>query len=679
MRYLLPLFCHCALFVSFVFILPTIMVRLLQGLEDLSVEEEETRDSIEDDHVGIFGGEDVTGASNEGEQCANNEELSIDTMEDIFGMDLEAISPLEMRKAHFASLDLAYEFYNLYGRANGFSLRKSKIERSKGGQILQRTFVCHRQGFREDRGLTIENRKREVKPETRCGCQAKFRVHIDAHSQRWRVTIFNDEHNHGPLPGKYNGMLPAHRRMRESDIMQMNNMLKVGIDPPHIYGSFASQSRGYDKIGFRKKDIYNQIARQRRLQQCDAKGALQYLRGLASNDTMMFFRHTSDVGGRLEHLFWCDGISRIDYQVFGDVLAFDATYGKNKYHCPLVVFSGVNNHNHSVIFAGAIVANETEETYVWVLQQFLEAMSGKTPSSVITDGDLAMRNAIKTIFPNAYHRLCAWHLMRNASSNVGNPAFVGKFQNCMLGDYEIGEFRCKWQSLVDEFDLHENRWVIETYEKRKMWATAYIRGNFFAGFRTTSRCEGLHSEIGKFVHSRYNLTDFLLHFHRALNFMRFKEVEADFATDYGELVLQTTFQSLERHASKVFTRELFFMFRDILARSSAMVVNGNCKETCTYRIYLVSKYQVSQRQWRVSFYPSENKFKCSCRRMESFGLPCDHIVAVLVHLHFPKLPKCLVLDRWSKNAKDAICSTSSTHRPNYWDSHFASRYGAYVF
>lgn len=44
--YLLPLFCPCALFVSFVFILHVIMVRLLQGLEDLSVEEEETRDSI---------------------------------------------------------------------------------------------------------------------------------------------------------------------------------------------------------------------------------------------------------------------------------------------------------------------------------------------------------------------------------------------------------------------------------------------------------------------------------------------------------------------------------------------------------------------------------------------------------------------------------------------------------
>lgn len=119
---------------------------------------------------------------------------------------------------------------------------------------------------------------------------------------------------------------------------------------------------------------------------------------------MMFYRHCVDDDGRLQHLFFCEGFSRIDFDIYGDVLTFDATYGKNKYHYPLVVFSGVNNHNKSVIFGSAIVANETEETYIWVLQHFLEAMSGKSPIFVITDGDVAMRNAIKKVFPNAYHR-----------------------------------------------------------------------------------------------------------------------------------------------------------------------------------------------------------------------------------------------------------------------------------
>lgn len=244
----------------------------------------------------------------------------------------------------------------------------------------------------------------------------------------------------------------------------------------------------------------------------------------------------------------------------------------------------------------------------------------------------------------------------------------------MLADYEVCEFQHKWQEMVDTFELHDNMWVKEIYAKRNMWATALIRGNFFAGFRTILRCEGLHSEIGKFVHSRHNLTDFLLHDHRALNYMRYKEVEADFASNYGELVLHTNFHSLERSAVKVFTKEIFILFCGVLARSSAMLVSGS-KEACDCSIYTVSKYRLSQRDWRASFYPGSDTFKCMCKRMESFDLPCEHILAVLFYLHFADLPKCLVLNRWTKNAKDAI-GGSSVDQPKYWDSHQVSRFTA---
>jgi hypothetical protein len=643
-------------------------ILLCQGLEDLSVgvsSDDTPCDTTNDDAISV--------EASEGTDFF----LNIDSMEDILSMNLKGLSPHEARKFQFSSLEMAYEFYNRYARMNGFAVRKGKILRSKKGEILQRNFVCHRQGFKEDRGLTIENRKRERKPETRSGCEAKFRVHIDIFSQRWQITVFTDQHNHDLLDEKYCRMLPAHRRMKESDTVQMNDMLKGGIGPSQFYASMANQAGGYEKIGFRRKDIYNQIGKQRRLKHCDGKNALHYLRGLASDDSMMFYRHTVDGEGRLEHLFWCDGISQMDYQVYGDVLAFDATYGKNKYHCPLVVFSGVNNHNNNVIFAGAIVANEKEETYVWVLEQFLEAMLGKSPVSVITDGDLAMKNAIKRVFPNAYHRLCAWHLIRNATSNIGDSEFVGQFRKCMLRDYDLGEFRRKWTEMVDAFGLHENKWIAELYAKRKMWAAAHIRGNFFAGFRTTSRCEGLHSEIGKFLHSRYNLSDLLLHFHRCLNYMRYKEVEADFASNYGDPVLQTRFRSLESCAGKLFTREIFFIFRKFLARSAEMVVTAS-NQTYTCFIYRVCKYQASKQEWNVSFYPDDDVFKCSCKKMESFGLPCEHIIALLVFLDIAELPYTLVVARWTKNAKEAICSTNK-NLPKNWDSHKSSRYSALMF
>lgn len=62
------------------------------------------------------------------------------------------------------------------------------------------------------------------------------------------------------------------------------------------------------------------------------------------------------------------------------------------------------------------------------------------------------------------------------------------------------------------------------YEKRKMWSTAHIRGNFFVVIRTTSRCEAFHSHMGNYVNPRINLTDFVEQSQRCQSYFHFKEL-----------------------------------------------------------------------------------------------------------------------------------------------------------
>lgn len=40
---------------------------------------------------------------------------------------------------------------------------------------------------------------------------------------------------------------------------------------------------------------------------------------------------------------------------FGDVIAFDTAYKKNKYIYPLVIFFGCDNHSQTTIFSVALV------------------------------------------------------------------------------------------------------------------------------------------------------------------------------------------------------------------------------------------------------------------------------------------------------------------------------------
>ncbi|RYR13678.1 hypothetical protein Ahy_B04g070544 isoform B [Arachis hypogaea] len=268
--------------------------------------------------------------------------------------------------------------------------------------------------------------------------------------------------------------------------------------------------------------------------------------------------------------------------------------------------------------------NKTTDTYIWLLRQLMFAIKGKTLTSIITDGAMAIRNAVRDVFPEVRHRLCAWHLIRNTTSNVRNPSFTSKFQKIMLGDYEISVFKHKWVQLIEEFGFEDKPWVNNMYEEKHMWATADIRGKFFAGFRTTSRCEGLHSVMARYMGSQYDLTSFVEHFQRCVAHLRFKEFNADYESTRGVPVMQTCIELLERFAAEVYTHEIFLLFQPFFSRAGSMrVLNIENNNDCSK--YIVCKHGRPDFLWTVEFRQEEMIFMCFYLRMESFGILCEHL------------------------------------------------------
>nr|XP_025661792.1 protein FAR1-RELATED SEQUENCE 5-like [Arachis hypogaea] len=466
----------------------------------------------------------------------------------------------------------------------------------------------------------------------------------------WYVSRFIEEHNHELLLSKFVEYLRSHRKISDFEKAQLNSMREIGISIPKIYESFATQAGGFNMVSFTKQDMYNVLRRLRAMQNGDVNATFRYLEGIAQVDEKLFWRYKTGPSKQLCDLFWSDGASQEDYRIFGDVLAFDATYGRNKYNLPVVVFSGVNHHNQTCVFGAAMVSHESQESYNWVLERFLECMKGKTPNAVITDGDPAMGIAIQKVFPEAHHRLCAWHLLRNATANISQPQFTQLFRQCMLADIDIHEFEKQWEAMLEECGVREVEWMRDLYAKKYSWTTAYIRGRFYAGLRTTSRCESLHTKLGRFVESRYGILEFITNFQRCIDFLRDNEAELDFRSCYGTPVLQTEFVELEKSAALKFTREIFFRVRESLKRSVRINING-CNHTSNGDVFLVEKYRKSGLNWQVLYDGQGQKFGCSCMRMESFGLPCIHILAVVVRLNLCAILDSLVLKRWSKIAK----------------------------
>jgi zinc finger SWIM domain-containing protein 3 len=149
--------------------------------------------------------------------------------------------------------------------------------------------------------------------------------------------------------------------------------------------------------------------------------------------------------GHLKHLFWTDTQSRLDYATFGDVVVFDSTYRTNRYNLPFVPFVGLNHHRSTVVFGCAIISNETSEAYEWLLKTFLTAMAHKHPTSVITDGDLAMQKAIITILPNSNHRLCTWHIEQNILRDLHNSKVAEEFRMFLYDQCSISGIERKWE------------------------------------------------------------------------------------------------------------------------------------------------------------------------------------------------------------------------------------------
>ena len=150
----------------------------------------------------------------------------------------------------------------------------------------------------------------------------------------------------------------------------------------------------------------------------DANTAIGIMRSRKEKDPDFFFEHTVDAEGKLKNMFWCDSQSRRDYLDFGDVIVFDSTYKMNRYGMPFIPFIGLNKHRCTTVFGCAVVSDETEDTYVWVLQTFLRAHCQKKPRSVITDGDAAIIRAVRKVLTDVWHRLCSWHIEKNMQKHL---------------------------------------------------------------------------------------------------------------------------------------------------------------------------------------------------------------------------------------------------------------------
>lgn len=157
-------------------------------------------------------------------------------------------------------------------------------------------------------------------------------------------------------------------------------MKTVVIKTSQIMDFLVIQARCYDNMSFTLEDLYNSLDIEHRsmILEIDLESTLAYLKEKLRWIWIFFCIYTVDQKNILANLFWAVSIAHLDYYPFGDVSAFDSTYKTNKSGKPLVMLVRLNNHYATCFFECALLMDETIQTYMWMLETFLSAMSDKS-------------------------------------------------------------------------------------------------------------------------------------------------------------------------------------------------------------------------------------------------------------------------------------------------------------
>ena len=124
-------------------------------------------------------------------------------------------------------------------------------------------------------------------------------------------------------------------------------------------------------------------------------------------------------------------------------------------------FTGLSHHCQSILFGCALLQDETEQTFVWLFETWLQAMWGKEPKSIITDQDLAISATIAKVFPRTRHRLCLWHIKKKFPKKLSHlyhkkSIFKCELKRCISESPSVEKFGEAWKSLILTYGLERN-------------------------------------------------------------------------------------------------------------------------------------------------------------------------------------------------------------------------------
>jgi hypothetical protein len=300
------------------------------------------------------------------------------------------------------------------------------------------------------------------------------------------------------------------------DEKKLSELLQgIRVKPQSIMTIFRRLrgSSGNVKFGKKKLDNLKQAERIRK-KNSDIEYTLKYIEKLQLSKPGFCCKMDVDAQGVVHSIFWTDARSRLDYRIFGEIICFDTTYSTNKYNMPFAPIIGINGHGRTIVFGWALLKNQRTETFKWLFQSLIEIMEGKKPKLILTDQDVAMKNAIEAVFPDAWHRFCIWHVLKCLKDNMSfymadNEGVEEFIIGLIMQSLTVTEFESGWKDMIAKYGCGDHDHIQRMWGAREMFVPAYFRGKFCPFTRTTGRSESFNSTFKEYVKRKDTIETFL--------------------------------------------------------------------------------------------------------------------------------------------------------------------------
>ncbi|KAL7617493.1 hypothetical protein Lser_V15G01281 [Lactuca serriola] len=571
----------------------------------------------------------------------------------------------------FESYEDAYKYYNCYAKELGFGIRvKSSWTKRNSKEKRGAVLCCNCEGFK-----TLKEASTRRK-ETRTGCMAMIRLRL-IESNRWRVDEVKLEHNHLFDPERAQNS-KSHKRA-ESVKRKSEPIADVEVRTIKLYRTPTMDTVCYGSSN--ERDFDNEFGKAKRLNlnKGDTKIIQDYFcRVQLINPNFFYIMDFSD-DGFLKNVFWIDSRARASYNYFGDVIALDTTCLKNKYNVPLVVFVGSNHHGQTISLGFALLADESQQTYTWLLRTWLTCMAGRPPQTIITDQSTTLQTVITEIFPRAHHRLFLPLVIESILENFGNlELFQTVLSNIIYNSIKVDEFELAWEDMIDRFAVRDNDTLRKMFDDRERWAPVYLKDTFLAGMLTFQPVESTESTVPFFhgyVHQETSLKEFFEMHDLVIQNKIQKEAFDDRESTQSTPKLKTICR-YESQLAKIYTKEIFSRFQFEVEMMSNCFSVSQVNTNGSIVTYMITEQESGAegntvRNMEVMYDKIGVEVRCICSCFNFKGYLCRHALLVLNHNGIEEIPGQYVLSRWRKDFKrvyvpDLGSDSVDTGNPVQW-------------